>query len=406
MPLLAVGIGGVLLFWARAKSEPDLLSAPPGPTAPATSTSPEFPSPPASSGAGAPAEDVRGGLRVHVSADGKPLAGVPVTICREENHQEMKFETQEGGLRTILNLPPGAYHIEIKLAGYVPYFTYFTVSPKQGTTHRAELKRENVIEGSVRDVNSRPLALARITVVDPKTGGQVSAAALPFQADAEGAYRIPGLPPGLYGVRAWVEGYRSGPTQKTEFTGYGERRELHFTLETGLSLTGRVLDDQGKPVAGAAVVASNEEVVTGRSDEQGAFRLRGLGVGTVSAFASHEGHSTTHLFGLRPGAEDVTFQIARNASLSGSFKAPALPRAWALLLEVEEPETNRWVPAKREIGDVEDQNRFSVGNVPPGTYRVSIEAPGYETVERLLLTLGPGERREGVALELKAAASR
>lgn len=409
LPLLLLGgIAGVLIW--RGRSEPEKSSPlPPPPARPEDKSAAAPSSSPGSSPN--PRENAdpgpRGGVRVRVHADGLPLVGAKVKLTRENDHESMDFQTEDGGWRTILNLPPGDFHVKATHPGYAAGSEHFSVGPNQGRVVSVALRPENVIFGTVRDVRSKPLSGATLTLVDGQTGGQPAHAPnTSLTSDEKGEFRFTALPPGAYGVRARVEGLRMGKTHLATFGGVGERREVHIVLEEGGTMAGKVIDDLGRPVANAAVCISNEEVTTTRTNERGEFRVRGLGAGAASGFASAEGYATGFLFGLRPGQEDLVFGVRREASFAGRLEASPRPPGWMLRVEIEDPKLNAWRLARQEaVPSEDDQNRFELQGLEPGNYRVTADAPGYECPETASFKLEPGEKREGVVLRLRRSTS-
>jgi hypothetical protein len=154
-----------------------------------------------------------------------------------------------------------------------------------------------VIRGRIVAADTgKPLRRARIAVASLDVGGPPRTA----NTGADGRYELTTLPAGRYGVRAARSGYLE--------LRYGQRRPLEaakvvtladgqtvervdFALpRTGL-ISGRVTDEVGDPVAGAAVFAMRSEYWQGRrqlvssgpptrTDDTGRYRVLGLSPGT------------------------------------------------------------------------------------------------------------------------------
>jgi protocatechuate 3,4-dioxygenase beta subunit len=165
-----------------------------------------------------------------------------------------------------------------------------------------------VIAGRVLAADSgRPLKRARVMVFAPGgRGGRAHAAT----TDELGRYRVDALPAGTYTVSATKTGYVDSQ--------YGQRRaalggtpieladaqqlaNVDLRLQRGGVITGRILDEDGEPLARATVTVLRYQYLRGQkqlmpagadlSDDRGAFRIFGLPPGEylVSATATGPG---------------------------------------------------------------------------------------------------------------------
>lgn len=103
--------------------------------------------------------------------------------------------------------------------------------------------------------------------------------------DPEGGFHIQPVEPGPVTVIAKAEGYAERAVEIERVVSGETLRGVKVLMAAGLSLRGKVLDKAGRPVEGAGIVpgklphASSPEIaVATRSDESGAFELRGLSV--------------------------------------------------------------------------------------------------------------------------------
>lgn len=128
--------------------------------------------------------------------------------------------------------------------------------------------------------NGAPLSGARVEAyASRRRGARTEAASAPTTGadgapvatattDANGAYAL-ALPPGVYFVRAIL------PGRATAFAQAETPRDaaFDFTLARGVELRGKVVDADGKPIAGAAV---SSQLRTTTTDAEGAFVLPDL----------------------------------------------------------------------------------------------------------------------------------
>ncbi len=146
--------------------------------------------------------------------------------------------------------------------------------------------------------------LAQVPISFDPEGGWKEGTLLPQQrirlvTDAEGRFRVRGLPPGRYLVRAGGPGEegvapnmrRSEP--KTVDVAEGSVAEVVFALtEAGERLSGQVLDARGLPKGRAAVHVFGDggvEVTRVAADHNGAFAVVGLDAGTYTVVVDYCG---------------------------------------------------------------------------------------------------------------------
>jgi hypothetical protein len=164
-----------------------------------------------------------------------------------------------------------------------------------------------VIRGRVvRADNGEPLPGARIAGGSVCVRGQVAAPcasiALPeLTTDADGRFEHRGVTPAVYRISVTRAGYVA---QGSETIGQVEARidtpvELTFALSRGAAIAGRVTDDRGNDIEGAAVTLMRWRWQNGErqlstdgqfdnTDDRGQFRLFGVPAGTYLLVAQME----------------------------------------------------------------------------------------------------------------------
>jgi len=151
----------------------------------------------------------------------------------------------------------------------------------------------------------RPLRRARVVIGG---GGRPRAAS----TDEQGRFRVSALPAGSYTITATKSGYVNGAFGQRRASGNGTPLELtdgqqavniDIRLARGGVVTGRVLDEEGEPLARATVSVLRQQYVRGQkqltaagadqSDDRGQYRVFGLPPGDYFVSATAGGMEQT-----------------------------------------------------------------------------------------------------------------
>jgi uncharacterized GH25 family protein len=110
--------------------------------------------------------------------------------------------------------------------------------------------RTGALVGLVRDTAQRPIVGAKISISDAAAQRTVSEVV----TDQKGEYRISPIRQGNFPVRCTAEGFpQSANTQLVAMISAGKEARLDFNLNSGLQMSGVVLNKNGEPVANATV---------------------------------------------------------------------------------------------------------------------------------------------------------
>jgi protocatechuate 3,4-dioxygenase beta subunit len=358
---------------------------------------------------------------------GGPIAYASVVAAPERNRFGGEFAslTDARGEYSLLGLRPGKYVLAVTAGGYASPTS--DADSKVEVAEGQEIRRDfaleagATVEGTVRAPDGEVAAGARLVVeaADARAlAGRVRD--LVVVADAQGAFRVVGLPTGVDLVLvaahdAWVR-TRSAPFR----VGPGEAKRLDVALRRGSRVVGRVVDSLGRPVAEARVRFGHvdpadegrlrdsfraDELLSPRtysSDAGGGFVVDRAEPGKALLKVEATGFAAWYRKDLLvPEEGDVTDVVA---TLEGAAKITGRVSA----AEGGAHLAGAWVYAqwKGAVGDAKDDGRvrtvvsaetaadgsYALERCPPGTYDVVVWfAAGYVTGD------DPACRRAGVA---------
>ncbi len=288
--------------------------------------------------------------------------------------------------------------LEVTAPGYAP--ERLAVDAAEGTL-RIALTPSERIEGDVRADRGGMIAGARVTV-------ETADGARTVVTDAEGHYVLTDLHPGAVSVRVRADGYAEGRVRAIVRNERGRRAtELpRVSLDDEASATGIVVDEAGKPVAGARVAEGSVPVVLAGdklpsrvvlSDRAGQFKLGQLPAGrlTLGAYASGIGHGSIEGVLTERGREvrDVRIVLIR-----GAGDAPkAAPGTYGVAVTLGESRGEVVVVQVAE-GSLAEQAGVRVDDVIE-----SVQGARVTTIEAARARLD-GASAEDVVLRLRSAA--
>jgi len=174
-----------------------------------------------------------------------------------------------------------------------------TVAARQEPQPQPPRRGSGVVQGVVV-LERRPLAGALVTL------GLTYPPGLEAVTDERGEYAITGVPPGSYHVRPKVPGYAiigEVPFQLLTLDGTEPPQRINFALQRAGSIAGRVLDADGRPLAGATVylvkltaqnsLVPGNVVPTARTSADGEYRFTEVQPGRYTVGARPPGPGPT-----------------------------------------------------------------------------------------------------------------
>lgn len=281
-------------------------------------------------GARAPATPATVSGRVTRKADGSGVEGAIVSLGRAEldtmfgSSQETTLTVTTGaqGTWTATAVPPGRYTIAATAKGLVPATIDKVVIAEGEKRTGVDLALDaggTVVSGTISDVGGGPVPGARITITkDASTPfGQGELVTL---AGPDGKYEVT-LAQGRYEANVAHDDYTHA---QRDFTVAAAPLTLDFVLSPGGSIRGVVVTREGKPLAGALVLAEGKRRGSSnvRTDDKGEFAMHSLGSGVTSLTAAGRGYAseqpTVIELGIGEQVEGVRVIVDRAFSISGT----------------------------------------------------------------------------------------
>ncbi|HHI79921.1 MAG TPA: carboxypeptidase regulatory-like domain-containing protein [Planctomycetes bacterium] len=383
---------------------------------------------------------------------GDPLPGARVVLrpdanaflarLSERSYRWVETLSDSEGHYSLPGIPPGR--------GYALTALHPEMAPAQrrdleilpGHALQVDLRgtRGGVIRGRVLREGGEPAPFVRVgfayldlaRILFSVHGGN------PVRSDAEGRFELHGVGAGLVAVTALQEGY-APPDPKTLLIVEGGSQTLDLVLGKGWSLKGRVVDENGKAMAGVSVVARNFEQPRGldlgmlarlypvrtTTGRDGSFVIRGLSSTRVFVEARKRGYFPGRASRRKEqGGQLLQLILGRGGFIQGKvtgkdgiplerFSVLALPKKgrrlrigpeWGRPPRKGNPYVDRSPWLGRQVKELKDpQGRFVLGPFPYGNIQITVYAPGYLRMSREV-ELGKGKKLPELAFPLQPGA--
>lgn len=232
-----------------------------------------------------PAQVVTG--RVLVEAGPRVCPRGWVELVDDLHSQRRQADIEDGEVQ-IGALLPGTYKVGVGCRGFwsdgknpeIVVTADAAPAPQRWIVHEGGRLR-----GSVRSSAGEPVAGVSINARPRDAEARGLAGSGSAVSDRDGVYLIDGLPPGPYRLTARTTGH---PTPNAPFEATvvaGREAVVDIRLDAGGAIAGTVVDDRGRPIAGARVSARREQPRERRisfehhsslTRDDGGFELRGV----------------------------------------------------------------------------------------------------------------------------------
>lgn len=385
-----------------------------------------------------------------VHPDGTPAAGVRVELFRVD--PEVFFElsaegsgprlevghatTGEDGRFAIRKVPPSGFHLLLADAGGAdPTHRVIERSPSPGEVvdlGDIVLKNGATLVGRVVDAEGGPVSGALVRALDvpatmlrmvplerfdpegailvPERGGNVVLRMPPWvsrlvdrlpvattRTAADGVFELRGVQPGRNVLVVTAPGRLPAAKAGLKLAA-GERREVgEVRLREGEEVSGRVVDHDGRPVAGAEVLLGQAGLApvvfaspAGPTDAQGRFVARGFGPGKVTG-AARRGPDDTWVVGEPvPVGQEVVIELPATHTLTVRVRSGAnrpLENVRFELVDGPAEMALLGLAAKREVTERAerlDGGSYRLVGLPSGKQTLIVKAAGHAPALRTL----------------------
>jgi protocatechuate 3,4-dioxygenase beta subunit len=253
---------------------------------------------------------------------GKPVGGARVLVVSREGVFDGdtlhlgEARTGADGAFTVPDAPEGARVVVVRAEDFI---TSNRVQLDARPEEKISLQRGGAVRGLVTDAAGKPVPGVIVTTDD--------AAA---QTDAQGRFRLTGLPAGGHHLQALSKDDLAARKDVVRVR-KGEEVEASLKLRPGPAISGTVIEEgTRRPVAGARVSAYAATGLTrfarrraervARTDARGRFRLAGLAPARYAIEAMRDGYLTAAIAGVNAAAQSApvaNLALRKAASISG-----------------------------------------------------------------------------------------
>ncbi|HEY8945778.1 MAG TPA: carboxypeptidase-like regulatory domain-containing protein [Polyangiaceae bacterium] len=342
-------------------------------------------------------EEQLASLHVRVNApDGRsPVFGARAALAKvHATGAPFDGTSTPKGIVRFEGIEPGRYALRVEHEHYAPQVLELTLTA--GRLDLAlNLAQGGTAEGRVLDVRGAPVAGA---VLDAALEGSVERARQALSS-ADGSFVMHGLPLGQVALTVNSRAHRR-ETLRVRFDHHGQRQTVLVRLSAGERISGRVLDPEHRPVAGARVGSSDSGSHFVRTNEHGEFTLTGLGHGPIRIFATAAGFVAARSRNVEPGTQALELVLGQPARLRGRLALPPAVEVVDLSLCHEDSYFRRELCVKRQRFRT-PADSYELELLPAGEYELVAEVEGHEA-QRIPVRLEAGVTTEGPELSWSA----
>ncbi len=356
-----------------------------------------------------------------VDAQGTAVSGVTVHVRPERLDMnrirrwartgDLDAKTGDDGSFTIRGAPPApSYQLEAGHDDYAPaWLTGIEVKAGSGSPELTiRLDRGTSLTAQLV-ADGRPFEgeLSAVLTYTDKGGGQfkprVSREGKHVELE-QGRVTIANLPPGKASLSLRPDGFEA---IEREGLTLPEERPLELgeiLLETGLRITGKVLGEDGRPLADASVEitamgAGRFARSSAKTAADGGFVAGGLEQLAYTVTASAEGYGKATREDVEPDGDPLVLELARAGAIRGRVLAGDPPQPLRGFSVTPQGKATPGVPfqmqaalqARARLSYNEPAGEFRVDGLTGDTYSLKIEATGHVASRVEKVTVTPGQ---------------
>ena len=252
--------------------------------------------------------------------DGQPVAGARVRVTGLSPTQTVRTESGEDGGFHLKSVPVGvAVRLVAQKKGLARVLSDF-MTLRAGESRMDlvfRLGRGAVVSGRLTDTDGAPITQGRVHLNSRSGYGRQNSAS----PDKDGNYRIEAVPAGRYSLEVRVKDFVGQKRPDFVAEEGGEYSGVNFVLVKGLTLTGVVVDQSGRPVGAASVhaylVSPQKDQIrgnkSGRTDAVGRFTLTSLSPGPHGLIVHKQGYKQENRgVQFQAGAQDVVVKMIKH----------------------------------------------------------------------------------------------
>jgi hypothetical protein len=239
-----------------------------------------------------------------------------------------------------------------------------------------------VLEGKVTDLsNEQPIAAAiKLQRVEPqKKGGYLYPVVAEARTDAQGHWVLRKAPAGWIRVVVEANGFVPKVAGYARFDDQPRWQSYNCGLAHPATVSGRITDDDGKPLEGVDVRLDNVEPETGgryespleytfKTDAEGRFRAEQVPRGTATIWLNKPGYCRPGLgMPITTPKADVAMKMMKSASVCVTVDFADKQRPTGYMVSIA-PEGGEVVGSYGGSGNIDARNQMTFKTVPPGRY--------------------------------------
>lgn len=284
-------------------------------------------------------------LRVVDDATGLPIPEAQAIVLEYIDLQYHTYPTDADGRLRISypTIDDGGAHLEVRKDGYIPQRYGLDTSSERRLDEplTVRLRSGMPIGGTVVDEQGHPIADAEVIVtvrsyVEPRTRPKIAEGTeityeVPATTDPQGRWRCAAVSPDAQKINLQLihPDYASGGTvtlggpglrhpELAELKSFSDRQ----VMVKGVEVMGKVVDEEGRPIAGAEVVDATkgatflDNLRRTTSDAEGLFRFRFSPDDSILLGIAAKGYASTE-WTVRTSPTPVEIRLARGRTIRG-----------------------------------------------------------------------------------------